>query len=173
MFIAGGNMKLKYITILPAIILMAVIFIFSSKQAESSNESSMEIAGGILTAYENITSNHISGEARVEVMDRINVVVRKGAHFSIYLMLACAFAFHLLMLKKKGLLLLFLPILLSAAYASTDEFHQLFVQGRSGSFIDVLIDTAGAAIGSLLFTTVVLLFVRLRKKHEKTVTLSE
>jgi VanZ family protein len=36
------------------------------------------------------------------------------------------------------------------AYASSDEFHQLFVPGRTGLFSDVLIDTAGGAVGLLL-----------------------
>jgi VanZ family protein len=35
-----------------------------------------------------------------------------------------------------------------AAYASSDEFHQLFVPGRHGSPIDVLIDTAGSFTGA-------------------------
>lgn len=166
-------MKLKYITLLPAVIVMVVIFLFSSKPAENSNESSLEIADKILTAYENVTSSNISGETRLEALERINHIVRKGAHFSIYVLLAWTFAFHFLMLKKKGNPLLFAPVLLSALYAATDEFHQLFVPGRGGMFTDVLIDTSGAAAGSLLFTAVVMFCAHYRKKHGKTVTLPE
>jgi VanZ family protein len=36
------------------------------------------------------------------------------------------------------------------AYAGSDEFHQLFVPGRTGLFSDVLIDTCGGAVGLLL-----------------------
>jgi len=39
-----------------------------------------------------------------------------------------------------------------AAYATLDEAHQLFVPSRTGSPVDVLIDTTGATIGSLLLT---------------------
>jgi VanZ family protein len=166
-------MKLKYITILPAVIVMVIIFLFSSKQGENSNESSMAIAGRILTAYENVTNSHLSDETRLKVMKNINHVVRKGSHFGIYLVLSCTFAFHLLMLKKRGKMLLLIPILLSTVYASTDEFHQLFVPGRSGMITDVLIDTSGAVLGSLMFTAVVLLCSRLGKKHRKTVILPE
>ena len=35
------------------------------------------------------------------------------------------------------------------AYASTDEFHQIFVPGRTPLVTDVLIDTSGAVIGML------------------------
>ena len=43
-----------------------------------------------------------------------------------------------------------IAIVLTALYASTDEFHQLFVPGRSGQVRDVLIDSCGAAIGVLI-----------------------
>jgi len=37
------------------------------------------------------------------------------------------------------------------AYAASDELHQHFVDGRVGSPVDVLIDTAGVAIGLVLW----------------------
>ena len=40
-----------------------------------------------------------------------------------------------------------LAVLLSAAYAATDEFHQSFVPSRTASIHDVVIDTVGAALG--------------------------
>lgn len=38
-------------------------------------------------------------------------------------------------------------VLLSSAYAVTDEIHQTFVSGRHGSPVDWLIDTGGVLIG--------------------------
>lgn len=38
-------------------------------------------------------------------------------------------------------------ILLSSAYAATDEIHQAFVAGRHGSPLDWLIDTVGVVLG--------------------------
>ena len=35
---------------------------------------------------------------------------------------------------------------IAVAYAATDELHQSFVEGRVGSPVDVLIDSAGVAI---------------------------
>ena len=35
-------------------------------------------------------------------------------------------------------------------YAASDEFHQLFVEGRTCAFRDVCIDSAGAAAGILI-----------------------
>jgi VanZ family protein len=38
-------------------------------------------------------------------------------------------------------------ILLSSAYAATDELHQTFVTGRHGSPLDWVIDTVGVVLG--------------------------
>ena len=53
-------------------------------------------------------------------------------------------------------------------YAMTDEFHQLFVPGRSGQVRDVLLDSCGAAVGVLLVLFVTWLIRRSGKKHNST-----
>ena len=55
---------------------------------------------------------------------------------------------------------LFSAWLTASAYAATDEFHQLFVPGRSGQISDVILDSAGAALGVLLMTGIEWLRVR-------------
>jgi VanZ family protein len=40
-----------------------------------------------------------------------------------------------------------LAFLLAVAYAISDETHQMFVSGRKGSALDVVIDAAGAGLG--------------------------
>ena len=59
-------------------------------------------------------------------------------------------AFNLLRLyitRKKAYIY---SLIIVFGYACSDEFHQLFVEGRSGQFKDVLIDTSGGIFGSLL-----------------------
>jgi VanZ family protein len=41
-------------------------------------------------------------------------------------------------------------VLVTLAYAASDEYHQTFVAGRHGSPIDVLIDAAGVALAIAL-----------------------
>lgn len=48
-------------------------------------------------------------------------------------------------------------------YATIDEIHQLFVDGRSGQFTDVLIDTIGVAIGICVW----MLFYQVAKKGRR------
>jgi len=70
--------------------------------------------------------------------------LRKIAHMLEYLILT-----FLLFRAIKGsfdlteLFLFIYPASLALFYAVSDEFHQLFVRGRDGSIMDVLIDAAG------------------------------
>lgn len=74
--------------------------------------------------------------------DSSNFIIRKSAHFIEYMILSILVANVLnLYLNKKEVI--FITIIIVFLYACSDEFHQLFVQGREGSFRDVLIDTAG------------------------------
>lgn len=50
--------------------------------------------------------------------------------------------------------------LVAVAYAASDEFHQTFVPGRDGTLTDVLIDSAGAALG----LTVIWILWRFRRR---------
>ena len=71
-----------------------------------------------------------------------DTILRKGAHMTEYAVLG------LLLLRALGRELP--AFALGIAYAITDEIHQHFVRGRHASPIDVLIDTAGVAIGIFL-----------------------
>jgi VanZ family protein len=46
-----------------------------------------------------------------------------------------------------------LAVSLAALYGASDELHQSFVAGRGATVLDVGIDTVGAALGALLWTT--------------------
>lgn len=43
-----------------------------------------------------------------------------------------------------------LALLICFAYSCTDEFHQLFLSGRTARFSDCIIDTVGAAVGIMV-----------------------
>ena len=62
---------------------------------------------------------------------------------------------------------LLMPWAVASAYAATDEFHQLFVPGRSGQFSDVVLDSAGALAGLLILALVRKIMSRLRSSMGK------
>lgn len=119
---------------------MILIFLFSSQTGQQSSESSGLIER-LLTIFPFI-SNSIFGL-------ELQFVIRKGAHFTEYMIL------YLLMFNVLGEHLTFKKCLGYSLvgvflYACSDEIHQAFVPGRASLFTDVLIDTSGGLLGLYL-----------------------
>ena len=139
------------------IIWMSIIFIFSNQPAkESSDLSNSFINKTIIKIYE-IKNGTISTEEKEKIIKKYSYKVRKFAHFSEYFILGLL---TFLYLKDKNKKVFIYSLLFCFLYACSDEFHQLFIQGRYSSFFDVLIDTSGA-----LFSIIILkiLFTNKRK----------
>ncbi|MDF2534502.1 MAG: acetobutylicum phosphotransbutyrylase [Bacillales bacterium] len=132
--------------------LMIGIFLFSNQPATESSS----ISGGIV---EKIVKPVLE-LLRIQYSETVHTIFRKIAHFTFYGLLGIS-VFNLLrsyQIQKSVLL----SLLICFLYASTDEFHQTFVPGRSGEFRDVIIDISGS-----IFGTIVILIVSkvIRKKN--------
>jgi len=142
---------------LAVFIWMYIIFRLSSQPAFESNDLSL----GITDRIARFLGNHINLD-----IDRLNHIVRKGAHYSAYLILAVLVYNAVGKSKVSGWKSALLVISICVIYAISDEFHQLFVEGRSGQASDVLIDSFGAVTGMAIFKLFQNLFYNLlhRKK---------
>jgi VanZ family protein len=91
----------------------------------------------------------LSGQPSDEV-DRAwwDVALRKLAHVTEYAVLTVLWWRALQALDVSRPLVVAVGIAL--LYAASDEFHQTFVDGRSGTPVDVLIDSVGMAIAALV-----------------------
>lgn len=136
---------------------MIVIYIFSSKPAEISGQSSLAVADYIYSTYENITRQEVVGIERIDLLKTLDHIIRKGAHITEYAMLLLAIAWPLWISRPRlrGLKLALIAIGMTVLYAAIDEFHQTFVPGRSGEIRDILIDLIGACIGYFVFLIIV------------------
>lgn len=91
-----------------------------------------------------------------------NFLVRKAAHFFVFMVLAVCLT-NLLKFYIKGKIRLFFAAWLAASvYGIIDEIHQYFVPGRVCAIQDMLINSAGALVGVIL----VMFISKRRKKHE-------
>jgi VanZ family protein len=102
-------------------------------------------------------------------------IVRKAAHFTVFTVLGICLSMNFNDYKTQNeltktneqiktdkgpakQLILGHPLLAAwitgTLYACTDEFHQLFVVGRSGELRDVCIDSAGVILGVAIAVTV-------------------
>lgn len=124
---------------------------FSSQGSESSQALSRGLLFQIYRFF------HIG--ATPESVKLGNFLLRKAAHFTVYFVLGAGLCglFH-----GQTKVRPWIPALLvGAAFAATDEFHQLFT-GRTAMVWDVLLDSCGVAAGCL---AVSLLWKRLAKKR--------
>jgi VanZ family protein len=139
---------------LPVLVWMALIF------SASSDSHSYEHSRGLFEPFLRWLFPQISQDN----IGRIHHGIRKCGHLTEYAILALLLWRALNQSKNKlspwswpkvlgALLIVFL-------YAASDEFHQSFVPTRTPLFSDVLIDTAGGAIGLLA-----LWFFRHRRKR--------
>ena len=127
---------------------MIIIFWFSNQPATESSEISGTISYRLV-------------EDTDEIFNWGLTTIRKAAHMTEYAILGwLAFAFSgTFEMRQKVHYIAALGF--AFCYASTDEFHQLFIPGRSGQFTDVCIDTAGAAIGLLLLA----ILLKIGRRH--------
>ncbi len=160
-----------------AVILWAsLIFIMSSMDTYESNYKSKKTINEIIEKSVETTNNlgltdkHPSNNKMNLVINKLNKPLRKLAHASEYLILTILLIIALINSKIKGKKLYIIALLICFLYASTIEFHQTFVNGRTGQFTDTIIDTIGGLIGCIMF---ILINKIINKNNEKTRILNE
>jgi len=77
----------------------------------------------------------------------LDTIGRKLLHFAEYALL-CLLWWRPLARVLSARRAILVAFAIASAYAVTDEFHQTFVEGRHGTPVDWLIDTAGAALAA-------------------------
>ena len=136
---------------------MALVFYLSAQPAEQSNNLSTDVTEIIVETVEKVVPS-------VDFdLESFNHLLRKNAHFFAYLVLGILI---LNAVRRSGVLGfrgIILTLFISVLFAVSDEIHQLFVPGRGGQVKDVLIDSAGAFIGILMYLLGV--YIRSRAKH--------
>ena len=152
-------MKINRVRLLLPIIWMIIIFSFSCQPGKTSSDTSLEVGMFIGDVF-------YPGFEQLETADQeqfaqnIQLVVRKTAHVMEYTILMWCFLFAF-----KGNKVWY-ALAFTVAYACTDEFHQLFVSGREGKLLDVIIDSSGALLGLLLFYIIKSIYIKISCQHK-------
>lgn len=144
----------KIISFIVLILWMIVIFSFSSADANKSTGTSDKVITTMIEIKDKITNNETPNNEKEIIVKNSSFYIRKIAHITEYLILGFL-TFNLL--KQYSVTNIYYAIGLSILYSCTDEFHQLFISGRSGSIRDILIDFIGILIGTYLYK---LLFIK-------------
>ena len=158
--------KKKKLILIFAISILAIawclaIFKLSDMNSNNSNGASTGIVEKAIskvleaTNEVGITDSHPDAEKLNKAAELLNAPLRKVIHATVY----CVLALILLALSRiifggrKYLLSCAIILALCFLFAMGDEYHQTFVDGRTGQMLDVLIDTAGACVGMLIFSS--------------------
>lgn len=141
---------LKPLSFIPAIVMMYVIFSFSSQDGTASGNLSYQVSEFIVeTVNEALELGWTDGEEEYYIQ-KIHYPVRKMAHMAEYFLLAVSVSFPLYVYGVRGIWLPLLAGAICVGFACLDEYHQSFVAGRGPSKKDVAIDSIGAAAGVIL-----------------------
>ena len=143
------------------------IFCFSSQDGEKSSSVSRKVTTAVTQNVKKIQD--MDSKERELTLNKIEHVIRKIAHFSIYtlvgiLMMALMSTYDIS--KNKQILV---SILVGIIYATSDEIHQYFIPGRSAMVTDVLIDTAGVCLGVLIVLISLQIYIKIYKKRQKSI----
>lgn len=160
---------LKYkdkVLIILAIIWMGVIFMFSAQVSDESKSSSNKVTSAVVNTVISIKKENISEEKRQKIIEDKTFIVRKSAHFTEYFILGLILILYLQTKEKLAPKYIILAIIFCVLYATSDEIHQLFVDGRSCKIMDILIDTCGSSLAILGFTSIYKLTTNLKKQKE-------
>ena len=144
---------LKYLFGVAVIIWMCVIFWFSAQPAVKSAQMSLTFGRKICSIFVPGYSK-LSEKKQYTMAENIEFPVRKSAHG----------LFMIENKNKKSSKYFVFSWMIAVLYACTDEYHQLFVPGRSGQLRYVMIDAVGAAVGALFIKFVIYRFRIIRKK---------
>ncbi|MBE6574403.1 MAG: VanZ family protein [Ruminococcaceae bacterium] len=162
-------MKIKIIKVIIwtlVIIWMSGIFYLSHQSSQASGKVSEAVAE---TVYKNVdlTPERFEYKKDSWLIAHYEQLMRKLAHLFLYVVLGGLLAMAIsLYTKKKNRIFLFSGII-GIIYAVSDETHQYFIPGRSFLIKDILIDSVGVIIGSVLFILLLLVIYKLKKVRNK------
>lgn len=135
--------KLSKIHLLLPLLWMVVIFVLSHQSASISSGQS-----GVFVEQLHYIAPSIDQQL-------LTFLVRKGAHIFAYFVLGILM-FNALwrvdLSKFRFNRPAMLSIIVCALYATSDEFHQLFISGRSGEIRDIIIDSCAATVGVFIIS---------------------
>lgn len=159
----GRLSKRQAVFLVLSVLFAVMIFCFSARNGvESTGDSyavGMEFGRIVHSDFKSW-----SEDAQLTFAAKVDHPIRKLAHateYAVFAMLLCGIWLDERRTRRISAVCAWGT---ATVYAMTDEFHQLFVPGRSGQVKDVLLDSCGAAVGVLLLLLVTLLIRFIRKK---------
>lgn len=147
-----------------SLLIMVFIFSMSAQDAETSSNTSGGLIESVIRFFDK-GFTELSQIEQEEYVGKFQFIVRKLAHFSVYLALGFTLSAGMqTFVKLRVFVRTLFAFIIGVLYAISDEIHQIFVPGRSCELRDMLIDSTGILIGSLFIMALFLLIKRIKNK---------
>ncbi len=136
---------IRGVLITALIAIFVTIFGFSNQNSETSSGLSQKVTNFVVEFIPSI--ENMAEPEKENVVDRIESIIRKIAHYSIYTLVGILLMSLMSTYKMKELDRIAVSLIVGVIYAATDEIHQAFVPGRGPLITDVILDTMGVLTG--------------------------
>lgn len=136
------------------VIWMLVIFMFSNANGTNSQKTSDGLTKSVINTVSKVTKKKVSKKQENKIIQDTSFIVRKTAHFTIYLILGVLVYLTLNSYGINKRIIIYSGIF-CMLYAISDEIHQLFSDGRAFMILDIFIDTIGGIIGVFIINKIV------------------
>jgi VanZ family protein len=156
----------RVIFVILAVLLLAVIILiwyFTSQNGQLSHSMSIPLAEKI----RNILSDNLLINKNYICLNRLDELVRKGAHFCEYMLLGSITCLFFSVLFRKVWFSTFISLFVCSFYAFIDEYRQNFIPGRTFLWFDWKLDLAGAVSGIIMTALIVLIIFHIHKLKER------
>lgn len=161
---------------------MGIVFLFSSQKSEES----LTVSGTVIDWLKNqSTTQEITVQTKEvqqkdtgktqeieQAIDQKHTntqqrIIRKLAHFTLYVMGGILIYLFLYLLLPKWRCKIGIAFGIGILYAITDEIHQYFVPGRTALVSDVIIDSMGVLCGILLIAGIQFFTLKIKNRKKK------
>lgn len=159
---------IRGILITTLIAIFVTIFGFSNQNSETSAGLSQKVTNFVVEFVPSI--KNMPEKEKEEAEYRIEKVIRKIAHYSIYTLVGILLMALMSTYKIKELDRIAISMIIGVIYAATDEIHQAFVPGRGPLVTDVILDSIGVLTGICIVLLVYKIICKMCRHKYKNIT---
>ena len=166
-------MKIKLIfSWILVFIWLIVIYNFSAMNSIDSNNKSKNTINKVIESTITksndlkITDKHPSQNRIKMIVEKLNAPLRKCMHLLEYFILAILLLRALKNSNIIGTKQIIITLIFCFVCSLLDEYHQTFVLGRTGQFIDSLIDTFGSIFGTITYVYLKKIIIKIQKNDK-------
>lgn len=146
------NLKIqRIIYAILTVITFITIFVFSNQNGEKSASTSRTITKKIIEIQQIDKILNEKEKEKENIIENSQFIIRKLAHFTIYAIAGINMMGFINTYNRENKNKVISVIIVGVLYAISDEFHQMFSEGRTPAIKDIFIDTCGILFGISFF----------------------